>query len=299
MRIISWNINGLLSCIKNHSFLPVELLKPDVICCQETRTNQQPEAIKGYHHYWTQTYGSHYGGLLTMSKEPASRIWYGVDVQKIDEEHRILVTEFSQAIVVNCYAPRMGEKLSRVDFRKEWDEALMGMVLRLQTLGKPVIVCGDMNVARLDIDMYQSERNRYEQEGFLTAAQSDVETFLDQGYVDAFREKHPTQKDSYTWWSSRFAKRSSGEGIRLDYIFIPTQIAGKIEDVRHLEKSWDRIIAPWRLTFPLRRSPKISLANGRRWTLMRRKLPCTIIRKESRRLSSGVIWHRFAISRSK
>ena len=153
MKIISWNINGLISFIENQRYREIENFDADVVCFQETRTKRRLTALSDYCHYWNPCERDGMHGTMTLSKQEPLNVIYGLGVEELDKEGRVLTIELPTLFVVNCYAPR-AVNLERHDFRRKWDNALCGFVKNLMNKGKQVVLCGDFNVLREEIDIY-------------------------------------------------------------------------------------------------------------------------------------------------
>lgn len=234
MKIVSWNVNGLISWIDSQSYAPIEEIEPDVICIQETRTKRRLTAFSGYCHYWNPCERDGYHGTLTATKTEPLDVIYGLGDDELDTEGRVLTVECPTIYVVNCYAPR-AESLARHEFRLRWDEALQKFVRKLMEKGKAIVLCGDFNVIRLEIDVYpENEREHYALQGITSDERSNVEKLLELGFVDAYRRLYPTERDAYTWWSNRKHKREENRGWRLDYFFVSSQAADSLRRVEHL-----------------------------------------------------------------
>ena len=235
MNIISWNLNGLLSCVKNHSFLPVEEMLPDIICLQEIRTQQEPIIIDGYNHYWNHSQRDGYSGTAILSLNKPKRIIYGFDGQHPDPEGRLMTLELDSLYIVNAYVPNSQKNLKRHAYRMEWDEYLHEYVSNLRE-DKPVLICGDFNVAREDIDVYEENLRQYwAEQGYASDERSNLEARLDMGFTDVFRYMYPNKR-SYTWWSNRLNKRGEDRGWRLDYFIAANELLPRIVDIRHLSE---------------------------------------------------------------
>lgn len=233
-RIISWNLNGLQSCIKHNSFQPILDLTPDIVCCQEIRTKQQPEVIPGYQHFWNPSQRDGYSGTLTMTKHPPLNIIYGLGNEQLDNEGRVLTVELPDLFVVNAYAPNSQKNLLRHQFRTLWDNAFREFICELAE-DKKVIACGDFNVAISDIDIYPENLRQYwAQLGYASDERANLETLIECGFVDAYRHLYPAATGSYTWWSNRLNKRNENRGWRLDYFFVITALQNRIHEVTHL-----------------------------------------------------------------
>ena len=235
MKIISWNLNGLLSCVRNHSFEPIAEMLPDVLCLQEIRTKQEPVIIDGYKHFWNHSQRDGYSGTAVLALDDPCRIIYGFDNQHPDPEGRLITLELPGFFLVNAYVPNSQKNLKRHAYRMEWDEALLEFVCSLRD-EKPVIICGDFNVAREDIDVYEENLRQYwAEQGYASDERSDLETLLEHGFTDVFRYKYPARR-SYTWWSNRLQKREEDRGWRLDYFVAADELLPRIIDVRHLSE---------------------------------------------------------------
>ena len=233
MKIVSWNLNGLLSCVKNRSFDPISGLCPDVICLQEIRTQQEPEIIPGYTHFWHHSQRDGYSGTATLSRKEPLRAIYGFGEEYPDPEGRLLTLEFDSVYVMNAYVPNSQKNLQRHAYRMEWDEALREYICGLCE-DKPVILCGDFNVAREDIDVYEENLRQYwAEQGYASDERSSLETLLEMGFTDVYRHFYPGKR-SYTWWSNRLNKRNEGRGWRLDYFIVSNELLPNVTAVRHL-----------------------------------------------------------------
>lgn len=233
LKIISWNINGLLSAIESGVFDPIKRICPDILCLQEIRTQHEPVVLSGYHCFWNHGQRKGYSGTAIMTNDKPSRIIYGFDGQYPDPEGRLITIELNDFFLVNAYVPNSQKDLKRKSYRIKWDEALLDFVIRLHE-EKPVIICGDFNVARESIDIYEdnySQRN--EGNGYATDERSDMETLAESGFIDAFRYFYPKVR-SYTWWSNRFYEREKNNGWRLDYFFVSEKLIPKLAGVDHL-----------------------------------------------------------------
>lgn len=234
MKILSWNINGLISWIESQSYRALEEMELDVVCFQETRTQRRLTALSGYCHYWNPCDRDGLHGTLTISKQEPLNVIYGLGFGELDKEGRVLTIELPTLFVVNCYAPRAAS-FERHDYRRKWDEALRVFVKKLLNKGKQVVLCGDFNVLRTDTDVYpENLREYYAMQGIVSDERSNLEKLLEIGFVDAFRHKYPKEKNAYTFWSNRRYKRKENRGWRLDYFFVSQAAVESINDVKHL-----------------------------------------------------------------
>lgn len=231
MKIVSWNLNGVASCVKNKSFDSLIPYSPDIVCCQEIRTEEEYDVMSGYHHYWFHSGQPRYSGTLVMTKNEPLNVYYGFTDDGFDAEGRLIVIELKDCFVVNTYTPRSEENLRRHLYRMEWDERYREYLTEL-SYEKPVIACGDFNAARLDIDIYpENMRMYFNRQGYATEEVANLEKLIESGFVDAYRELYPDKTGAYTWWANRRNKRAEDRGWRLDYFFVSEEIADRIIDV--------------------------------------------------------------------
>ena len=236
MVIVSWNVNGLISWVDSQSYLPIIDLAPDVFCVQEIKTKRHISALDGYYHYWNPCERDGYHGTLTATREEPLQVIYGTGDEDLDAEGRVLTVELRTMFIVNCYAPR-AVSLERREFRRRWDEALHVFAHKLLNRGKQVVLCGDFNVVRSELDVYpENDREHYAMKGILSDERGSLESFLASGFVDMYRYLCLGQDTCYTWWSARKNKRSDNRGWRLDYFFVSSFAVeqGCIKQMRHL-----------------------------------------------------------------
>lgn len=219
--------------MKNNSFASLDHLEADVICLQEIRTQQEPEIVPGCHHFWNHSQRDGYAGTAVLSRQKPRRVIYGFDGKHPDPEGRLLTLEFDKLYVVNAYVPNSQKNLKRHAYRMEWDMYMREFVCELCE-DKPVMICGDFNVAREDIDIYEENLRQYwAEQGYASDERSSLETLLDAGFTDVFRYFHPDTR-SYTWWSNRLNKRRENRGWRLDYFIVSNDLLPRIAGMRHL-----------------------------------------------------------------
>ena len=233
MKIITWNLNGLLSCVHNNAFAPLMRLEPDVLCLQEIRTTQEPTIFCSYHHLWNHSRRDGYSGTAVLTRQKPLRIITGFEDDDEDNEGRVLTVELPEGFISCVYAPNSQKNLQRRAYRLKWDEQFRHLAVRLRE-EEPVILCGDFNVTRADIDIYEENLRQYwAQLGYASDERSNLETLLEEGFVDAFRFLYPEER-GYTWWSNRLNKRRDNRGWRLDYFLVDETVSDAIVDVRHL-----------------------------------------------------------------
>lgn len=239
MKIISWNVNGIRACIRKGFLDFLKKENPDVVCIQETKaqSSQVDLILKEYpYHFWNSAKRPGYSGVAVFSKIKPLSIKKGIGI--LDEEGRVLTLEFSDYFLVNVYVPNSKPDLSRVDFRHdEWDKRFLEYI---KSLSKPVIFCGDLNVAHEEIDLKNPQSNkttvtRPGNAGFTDKEREGFANFLKAGYIDTFRYFHPDEK-KYSWWSYRFNARARNIGWRIDYFCIDKKLIGRVKDSLILDK---------------------------------------------------------------
>ena len=229
MRLISWNVNGLRACL-NKGFLDfVETVNADVICLQETKLKEHQVSfdLPGYHRYWNCADKAGYSGTAVFTKmEPLSVVYdFGADIHR--HEGRVITAEYAGFYLVCCYTPNSQDGLRRLDYRMEWEDALREYLCALDRV-KPVVYCGDLNVAHEEIDLKHPKENRFNP-GFTDEERGKLTSLLRSGFVDTFRALHPDVLDAYSWWSYRAAARERNVGWRIDYFIVSERLRGRIE----------------------------------------------------------------------
>lgn len=234
MKIVSWNLNGLLASLKNGVLNVFQDILPDILCLQEIRTREEPEILEGYFHYWNHGDREGYSGTAVLSFEEPSRVIYGFLSDFPDDEGRLITLEYPEVFVVNAYVPNSQQNLKRQAYRMRWDAAFREHIIELKDK-KPVIVCGDFNVARESIDIYEENMRQYwAEQGYASDERSNFETLLEEGLTDVFRALHPDER-SYTWWSNRLNKRQEDRGWRLDYFLVSDELMEDVVSFSHMK----------------------------------------------------------------
>ena len=235
MQILSWNINGLKACLRSNSFNFIYDLLPDIICLQEIRTQEEPVIIDGYHHYWNHSERDGFYGTAVLALDEPVAVINGLADHFPDDEGRVITVELEDFFLINVYVPMPQKNLQRQEFRREWDEALREYVAQLQE-EKPVILCGDFNVARAPMDIFEGNMRQYwAQQGYESDEHTDFETLLEEGLTDVFRDLYPDEI-SFTWWSNRLNKRKQDRGWRLDYFLADDKLMNNVIDMKHLSE---------------------------------------------------------------
>ncbi len=222
MKFISWNVNGLRACV-GKGFEQIFLdLDADFFCLQETKmqAGQLDLQFPGYQSYWNYAEKKGYSGTAIYTKHEPLSVAYGLGIAEHDHEGRVITLEYDRFYVVTVYTPNSQDELRRLDYRMQWEDAFRTYLLELNSK-KPVIVCGDMNVAHKEIDLKNPKTNR-RNAGFTDEEREKMTTLLQSGFIDTFRFFYPEQTDIYSWWSYRFRAREKNAGWRIDY-FIASQ----------------------------------------------------------------------------
>ena len=234
MKLVSWNVNGLRAVI-NKGF--VEFFKEidaDVFCIQETKMQEDQiddnikEIFNGYNTYWNSAEKKGYSGTAIMTKDKPLNVEYGIGIEEHDKEGRVITLEFDKFYMVNCYTPNSKRELERLDYRMVWEDAFRNYLLELNKK-KPVIVCGDLNVAHKEIDLKNPKTNR-KNAGFTDEEREKMTELLNAGFTDTFRYLYPDKTDTYTWWSYMFKAREKNAGWRIDYFIVSNSIKDKIKE---------------------------------------------------------------------
>jgi len=233
MKLISWNVNGLRACIGKGFMDYFRNVQADFFCIQETKLQQEqmeqldalPDPME-YAGYWHYAQKKGYSGTAIFAKETPICSMLGLGDTELDTEGRVITLEYPQFYLVTCYTPNAQRELARIDFRMEWDAAFRDYLKNLDSR-KPVIVCGDLNVAHNEIDLKNPKSNR-SNAGFSDQERESFSKLLDSGFTDTFRYLHPDEKDAYTWWSYMFQARQKNAGWRIDYFLVSDRIADKI-----------------------------------------------------------------------
>ena len=230
MKLISWNVNGLRACM-NKGFMDFfQSESPDFICLQETKLQEGQINLEldGYYQYWNYAVKKGYSGTAIFTKKEPISVTYGVGVEELDTEGRMITLEFDTFFLVTCYTPNAQRELARIDHRFKWDEAFRQRVEALDAI-KPVLICGDLNVAHNEIDLKNPSTNRGNA-GFSDEERSSFQQLLDIGFIDSFRYLYPDKLHAYTWWSYMFNARKNNAGWRIDYFLTSDRVKSNIND---------------------------------------------------------------------
>lgn len=228
MKFISWNVNGLRACCEKGFSDIFRSLNADFFCLQETKMQegQLDLAFEGYSSYWNYAEKKGYSGTAIFTRHQPLSVCYGLGIDEHDHEGRVITLETEQFFLVNVYTPNSQDGLKRLDYRMKWENDFRKYLQELDKK-KPVIVCGDLNVAHKEIDLKNPKTNRMNA-GFTDQEREKFQTLLDSGFIDTFRFFYPEQEQIYSWWSYRFKAREKNAGWRIDYFLTSKRIADKL-----------------------------------------------------------------------
>lgn len=228
MKFISWNVNGLRACVTKGFQEYFDSANADFFCLQETKLQEGQIALDlpGYSQFWNYAEKKGYSGTAIFAKEAPLSVSYGVGVDELDTEGRLITLEYPDFFLVTCYTPNAQQGLARIEHRLKWDEAFRDHLVRLDAI-KPVIACGDLNVAHQEIDLKNPSSNRGNA-GFSDEERESFGKLLDAGFTDTFRHLFPDATGIYSWWSYRFNARKNNAGWRIDYFLVSNRLAEKI-----------------------------------------------------------------------
>lgn len=229
MRFISWNVNGLRACMNKGFPDFFNHVEADAFCLQETKLQggQIDLNLPGYHQFWNYAEKKGYSGTAIFTKREPISVKYGIGAAELDNEGRVITAEFDNCFLVTCYTPNAQRGLARIDHRMRWDEAFRSFLRELDKQ-KPVIICGDLNVAHKEIDLKNPSSNRGSA-GFSDEERESFQKLLDCGFTDSFRRLNPDAVGAYTWWSYMFNARANNAGWRIDYFLVSDRVADKIQ----------------------------------------------------------------------
>ncbi len=230
MKLISWNVNGLRACITKGFYDFFQNEDADIFCLGETKMQPEQAVIEtpGYHQYWNSAVKKGYSGVAIFCKQEPISVSYGLGIEEHDQEGRVITLEFDNFYLVNVYTPNSKDGLLRLDYRMIWEDAFRNHLNRLDEK-KPVIVCGDMNVAHQEIDLKNPKTNR-KNPGFTDEERAKMTELLASGFTDSFRALYPDKTDAYSWWSYRAKAREKNVGWRIDYFLVSDRLKASIED---------------------------------------------------------------------
>lgn len=232
MKLVSWNVNGLRACLKKNFLDSFQALDADIFCLQETKLQHEAGQIDlvlpGYQQFWNSAERKGYSGVAIFTRETPLSVSYGLGIEEHDHEGRVITAEYPNFYLVCCYTPNTQDGLKRLDYRMAWEDAFLA---HLQTLDetKPVILCGDLNVAAEEIDLKNPKANR-RNPGFTDEERAKHRALLDAGFTDSFRHFYPEQEGAYSWWSYRFHARDNNAGWRIDYFLVSNRLMAQVTE---------------------------------------------------------------------
>ncbi len=228
MKLISWNVNGIRACCDKGFREAFAALDADFFCLQETKMQegQLDLQFEGYTSYWNYAEKKGYSGTAIFTRHTPVAVTYGMGIDEHDHEGRVITLEMENFFLVTVYTPNSQDGLKRLDYRMKWEDDFRDYLLRLDAR-KPVVVCGDLNVAHREIDLKNPKTNRMNA-GFTDEERGRFQTLLDAGFVDTFRHFHPDVEGAYSWWSYRFRAREKNAGWRIDYFLVSARVADKL-----------------------------------------------------------------------
>ncbi len=231
MKFISWNVNGLRACVKKNFESSFRHLDADFFCLQETKmqAGQLDLQFEGYQSYWNYADKKGYSGTAIYTKHAPVNVTYGLGIDEHDHEGRVITMEMEHFFLITVYVPNSQDELRRLDYRMQWEDDFRAYVMQLDAI-KPVIICGDLNVAHEEIDLKNPKTNHHNA-GFTDEEREKMTVLLDNGFVDTFRLLYPEQV-TYSWWSYRFRAREKNAGWRIDYFLISERLKERLVDAK-------------------------------------------------------------------
>ena len=220
MKLISWNVNGLRACVSKNFMDFFQKIDADIFCIQESKLQegQIDLQLPGYHQYWNYAEKKGYSGTAIFTKKEPLNVFFGIAIEDHDKEGRVITLEYDKFYMITVYTPNSQNELARLSYRMEWEDAFRAYLKKLEET-KPVIVCGDFNVAHKEIDLKNPKTNR-RNAGFTDEEREKFSVLLDSGFIDTFRCFYPDAEGIYSWWSYRFQARAKNAGWRIDYFLV-------------------------------------------------------------------------------
>lgn len=230
MKLISWNVNGIRACVKSGFLDFFNQVDADIFCLQETKVQEEqiPFNLEGYYQYWNFAQKKGYSGTAIFSKIEPIKVVYGIGKEEHDQEGRVITLELADFFVVTVYTPNSQRGLARLEYRMKWEEEFLSYLESLDTI-KPVIFCGDLNVAHQEIDLKNPSSNR-KNAGFSPEERNKFGEIINKGFVDTFRFFYPDKTEAYTWWSYMFNARANNAGWRIDYFCVSERLKDHLKN---------------------------------------------------------------------
>ena len=232
MKLVSWNVNGIRACVGKGFKESFDALDADIFAIQESKMQKDQLVLDtpGYHQYWNYAIKKGYSGTAVFTKKEASEVIYGMGIEEHDQEGRMITLDMDDFYFICVYVPNSQEELKRLDYRMKWEDDFRAFVTKLGEK-KPVIICGDMNVAHKEIDLKNPSSN-HKNPGFTDEERGKMTELLGAGFVDTFRYKYPDLTEAYSWWSYRFNSRARNAGWRIDYFLTSESLKDRIVDAK-------------------------------------------------------------------
>lgn len=232
MKLISWNVNGIRACINKGFKDFFNEIDSDIFCIQETKCqkDQIDLEFEGYTSYWNSAEKKGYSGTAIFTKQKPISVTYGIGIEEHDKEGRVITLEFEKFYMINIYTPNSKRELERLEYRQIWEDEIRKYMLKLNE-NKPVIMCGDLNVAHKEIDLKNPKTNRHNA-GFTDEERNKMTELLDAGFVDTFRVLYPEKENAYSWWSYMGHAREKNVGWRIDYFIVSKSIENCIKEAK-------------------------------------------------------------------
>lgn len=232
MKLISWNVNGLRACVGKNFMDFFKEIDADIFCIQESKLQEgQIELdLPGYRQYWNYAEKKGYSGTAIFTKEEPLSVSYGMGIEEHDKEGRVITLEFENFYMITVYTPNSQNELARLSYRMEWEDAFRKYLKKLEET-KPVVVCGDLNVAHKEIDLKNPKTNR-KNAGFTDEEREKFTILLESGFIDTFRHFYPDTEGIYSWWSYRFQARAKNAGWRIDYFLVSESLKENLKDAK-------------------------------------------------------------------
>ena len=228
MKFISWNVNGIRACVTKGFLEFFKEVDADIFCLQETKlqAGQIDLDLPGYYDYWNYAQKKGYSGTAIFTKKKPINVTYGIGIEEHDKEGRVITLEFEDLYFITVYTPNSQSELKRLDYRMKWEDDFKNYLIKLDKI-KPVIVCGDLNVAHKEIDLKNPKTNR-KNAGFTDEERNKLTTLLDSGFIDTYRYFNPDKEGIYSWWSYRFNARKNNSGWRIDYFLASEKLKDRL-----------------------------------------------------------------------
>lgn len=230
MKFVSWNVNGIRACVQKGFLEFFNDVDADVFCIQETKMQEGQLELEtpGYHQYWNYAVKKGYSGTAVFTKEEPISVAYGIGIEEHDQEGRVITLEFADYYFITVYTPNSQNELARLPYRMKWEQDFLAYLKKLEE-EKPVVFCGDLNVAHKEIDLKNPKTNR-KNAGFTDDERDKFTNLLETGFVDTFRYFYPDKEQIYSWWSYRFSARAKNAGWRIDYFCVSKTLKDRLTD---------------------------------------------------------------------